>query len=133
MNSIEEIISNIVETTIPLMEVSQALSHNEAYERGSKLLIAQGRLTNLWKQLADELIKAKASEEQAMHIAVSGAEGKDADARKAAAKANPERQAAAERVLLLENNIAYVQSFSRQFENAYRLMTYMIKGQDSGV
>lgn len=130
MKSIEDMINEVIEKTTPLMEVSASISHNEAYQNASKLLIAQGSLTNLWKKLADELIKARAEEESAMHAAVSTAEGKDADARKAAAKANPTRQAAAEKVALLENNLAYIQAFSRQFENSHRLWTYLIKGQE---
>lgn len=125
--SLEEVVNDIIENTLPLMEVSQVLSHNEAYERGSKLLTAQGRLGNVWKQYADQLVLARSQEEQAMHGAISTAEGKDADARKAAAKANPARQLAAERVAMLENNIAYVQSFMRQFDAGFRLMSYMVK------
>jgi hypothetical protein len=127
MKTIEQLIEEIIEKTAPLMEVSEVLAQNEAYERGSKLLTAQGRLTNLWKQLADDLVKAKAIEEQAMYSAISVAEGKDADARKASAKANPARQVAAERVALLENNITYVQSFIKQFDAGFRLLTYMVK------
>ena len=130
--SLEEVVNDILDKTIPLMEVSQVLSHNEAYERGSKLLMAQGRLTNIWKQYADQLIVAKSQEEVAMHGAISTAEGKDADARKAAAKANPDRQKAAEEVARLENNIAYVQSFMRQFENSYRVFMAMVKN-DAGL
>lgn len=131
--SLEDMVNEIIDNTLPLMEVSKVLTHNEAYERGSRLLIAQGRLTNIWKQYSDNLIMAKSREEQAMHGAVSTAEGKDADARKACAKANPERQQAAEEVARIENNISYVQSFMRQFENGYRLMTYMVKGQEGNV
>lgn len=127
---VEELAESIIQDHLPMLQVSGVLSANEAYSRGSSLLTAQARLTNCWKQLVDELVKARAYEEQAMHMAISSAEGKDADARKASAKANPERQSAAERVALIENNIAYIQSFSRQFENAYRLYTYMVKGAD---
>lgn len=132
MSNLEDVVNQIIEDAIPLMSVSKVLSHNEAYQRGSDLLIAQGRLTNAAKQYSDDLVVARSSEEQAMYAAIQTAEGKDADARKAAAKANPVRQAAAEKVALLENNLAYVQSFCRQFENGYRLMTYMVKGMESG-
>ena len=105
---------------------------NEAYSRGAAMLTAQARLTNVWKELADQSIQAKAEQEQAWYAALTTAEGKTVGDREAAAKANPEYQAISSRLELLKNNIAYVQSFMRQFENSYRLMTYMVKGEISG-
>ena len=130
--TVEELAEQIINEHIELLQVSKVLSQTEAYTRGSSMLTAQGRLTNCWKALADGLVLAKAQEETAYNIALQSAEGKDAEARKASAKANRAYLNAKERVSLLENNTQYIQSFIRQFENGFRLFSYMIKG-DVGV
>lgn len=130
--TVEELAEQIINEHIELLQVSKVLGTNEAYQRGSAFLTAQARLTNCWKELADQLVLAKAGEEQAYNNALQVAEGKDAEARKASAKANKVYLNAKEKVNLLENNTQYIQSFIRQFENGFRLFSYMIKG-DVGV
>ena len=125
----EQLAEQIINEHLPLLEISKVLGTNEAYSRGAAMLTAQARLTNVWKELADQSIQAKAEQEQAWYAALTSAEGKTVGDREAAAKANLDYQAISNRVELLKNNVAYVQSFMRQFENAYRLMTYMIKGE----
>jgi hypothetical protein len=126
--TVEELVEQIVNEHIELLQVSKVLGQTEAYQRGSSFLTAQARLTNCWKELADQLVLAKAGEEQAYNNALQVAEGKDAEARKASAKANGMYLKAKEKVSLIENNTQYIQSFMRQFENGFRLCSYMIKG-----
>lgn len=125
--TVEELAEQIINEHLPLLEISKVLGTNEAYSRGAAMLTAQARLTNCWKQLADESVLAKASEEQAYNAALQIAEGKDAEARKASAKANIVYLKAKEKVNLLENNTMYLQSFMRQFENGYRIFMNMTK------
>jgi hypothetical protein len=130
--TVEELVEQIVNEHIELLQVSKVLGQTEAYQRGSSFLTAQARLTNCWKTLADSLVTARAEEDVAYNAALQVAEGKDAEARKSAAKANRGYLAAKEKVSLLENNTQYIQSFMRQFDSGFRLMSYMIKG-DVGV
>lgn len=128
----EELAEQIINEHLPLLEISKVLGTNEAYSRGAAMLTAQARLTNVWKELADQSIQAKAEQEQAWYAALTSAEGKTVGDREAAAKANPEYQAISSRLELLKNNIAYVQSFMRQFENSYRIFMAMVKN-DIGI
>lgn len=127
--NIEDLAASIIDEHIPLLQVSKVLGTNEAYSRGSSLLTAQARLTNCWKELADKLIVAKAQEEQAWYSALMAAEGKTVGEREAAAKTNRVYSEASMECERLKNNLAYIQSFLKQFENGYRLFTYMVKGE----
>lgn len=134
----EELAEQIINEHLPLLNISGVLSTNEAYTRGAAFLTAQARLTNVWKELADQSIQVKAEQEQAWYTALMAVEGSHpgkklvAAEKEAAAKANPEYQAISSRLELIKNNVAYVQSFIRQFENSYRIMSYMVKGEISG-
>lgn len=129
----EELAEKIINEQLPLLEISKVLGTNEAYSRGASMLSAQGALTHVWKELADKLVLARSQEEVAYHQALSTAEGKDAEARKASAKANPIYIKARQEVELLENNVAYIQSFNRQFDAGFRIFSYMIKGGEGAV
>lgn len=125
----EELAEQIINEHLPLLEISKVLGTNEAYSRGAAMLTAQARLTNVWKELADQSIQAKAEQEQAWYAALTSAEGKTVGDREAAAKANPEYQAISSKLELLKNNLMYIQSFTKQFDAGFRLLSYMIKNE----
>ena len=127
--NLQEQVSSVAEKYIELLPVGEQNFSVGSEQKASKFLIASVQLAGLRDKLLNAKIKKDSMVSIAYNQAIANAEGKDATARSAAAKANPAYLSAEEDAALIENQLIYIKSLLDIFNNAHLLYRALLKNE----
>lgn len=118
-------IKELVNKNLELLPNETMISQQEAAVRSGRFLSVVAELANYQHTLLNKKLGADSQETVQYNSAISTAEGRDAEARKASAKANPGYLSAKESLGQVEADLVWVKTTMSVFENASVLYRQM--------
>lgn len=111
-------IKELVEKNLELLPSEKTITQQEAEIRSGRFLYVIAELANYQHLLLNKKISADSQETVQYNVAISSAEGRDAETRKASAKAKTEYINAKEDLSRIDADLLWVKTIMSLFENA---------------
>jgi hypothetical protein len=111
-------IKDLVNKNLELLPSEKTITQQEANIRSGRFLYVIAELANYQHELLNKKISADSQETIYYNTAITSTEGRDAEARKAGAKANPSYIAAKEVLAQVDADLVWVKATMSVFENA---------------
>lgn len=118
-------IKELVDKNLALLPSETMITQQEAAVRSGRFLSVVAELANYQHSLINKKINADSQETVNYSAALSSSEGRDAEARKASAKASSSYIAARESLEQVEADLLWVKTIMSVFENASVLYRQM--------
>lgn len=122
---IKQEIKELVDKNLELMPSEKSITQHEAEIRSGRFLHVIAELANYQHELLNQKLNADSQETVSYNNAISTAEGRDAEARKASAKANSGYISAKQALGAIEADLVWVKTIMQVFENASILYRQM--------
>lgn len=111
-------IKDLVNKNLELLPSEKTITQQEASIRSGRFLYVIAELANYQHNLLNKKINADSQETISYNAALSHSEGRDAEARKAGAKANLPYLSSKKALLEVEADLLWVKTLMQVFENA---------------
>ena len=131
MNTQEQI-ESIVNQYLELLPVEDKNLLVKSEDKASRFLIAIAKLANLRNGLLNSKVKKESLQAVTFNEAIKTAEGKDAETRKAASRANPDYLSITEEVNIIDNQLLLVKTYIDIFTNSHLLYRALMKDNLNG-